>query len=615
MAAHVVIPLAEFSRYSDAVIGTRGVKLGQYDSWALPLPITVAIPQTAFAQLVAQSGLLEQITQVRHLSSGDAAARQAAKKQVRALIQAQRLPEWFTQPLLEVYNSEFQRSFIRLLPGEHSSLVDTTRFEHIQGDANFFESLLEFWATWAEHQIDLNHAINKASITPNAVIIQEQTQAQAAGWAYTQHPSHGTKTQIFIQAIKGCPDAEILDTQADSFAVDIRSWNVVFKNVQAQTRAVYRTSDQLETQPVSFNQQLRPTLTELECMKLAQYVRQLKHHSFGHHQVAWELTAKGFMFTAVEPLEDPRQNGTLPRQVKTFTKLYISAGNPHRANMVTSASPDGIGVLRSEFIYAQFGIHPAHIVHSRQREVLERQLAQAVTAYQAAVSFQRVIFRSQNLHSQENMALSNAYSHEPEEINPYLGFRGGLKLVTYPELLRIETNALQQALARQAGTLGYMLSFVRTPQELSTLIHHIEKAGLTQRAHFETWWQLNTPENILNLKAYPLHKLAGISVNIKTLQGLLHGVDPDNPEVYERYQLDTTVLSGLLEQIAATREDLQGLRPQGKPLLLHLHLEDFSRELVASAVKLRYDGVVVKPRALEMARVVVAEEEEQLLKI
>jgi phosphoenolpyruvate synthase/pyruvate phosphate dikinase len=342
-------------------------------------------------------------------------------------------------------------------------------------------------------------------------------------------------------------------------------------------------------------------------MKLAQYVQQLKHHSFNHHKVSWELTPKGIMFTEIAPLEDLDQTKKPASQLKTFTKIYVSAGNPHKANVVTAASPDGIGVLRSEFMYAQFGIHPAHIVNSRQREVLERQLSQAITAYQAAVSFQRVIFRSQNLHSKENLSLTHAHAYEPQEDNPYLGFRGGLKLVTYPELLRIETSALQQALARQAGPIGYMLSFVRTPEELGTLIHHVEKSGLPERAQFELWWQINTPENILNLKAYPLHKLSGISINIKTLQGLLHGVDPDNPEVYERYQLDTSVLTNLLEKIAEVRQELTDLRPAGKPLLLHLHLEDFSRELVACAVKLRYDGIVVKPRALEMARVVVVE--------
>jgi phosphoenolpyruvate synthase/pyruvate phosphate dikinase len=614
MAAHVVIPLVEFSRYSEAVIGTRGIKLGKYDTLALPLPITVAIPQTAFSQLIDESGLINQLSELKKISWSDPASRQKTKELIRSAIQKLKFPEWFTRPVLEMYHSEFQRGFVKLLPGELVSQLDTTRFEHIQGDANFFESLLEFWSSWMEHQVDLERTINRSTLVPTAVIIQEQTQASASGVAYTQHPTHGIKTQVYIQAIKGCPDPELLDSQADDFAVDLRSWNVVFKNVQTQTRMTQRASDHVESLPLPYAEQLSPALTDGECMKLAQYIQQLKLHAFEHQKVSWELTAKGFMFTDISPLEDPRLLPVNSHKMKTFTKLYISAGNPHKSNLVTSASPDGIGVLRSEFIYAQFGIHPAHIIHSRQREVLERQLAQAITAYQDSVSYQRVIFRSQNLHSKENVLLEYGHSHEPLEDNPYLGFRGGLKLVTHPELLRIETNAIQAALSSQAGQIGYMLSFVRTPEELSALVHHIEATGLTQRPQFELWWQINTPENILNIKAYPLHKLTGISLNIKTVQALLHGIDPDNPEVFERYQLDTTVLSNLMELVAQAKADATTLRQSGKPLLIHVHLEDFSRELVASAVKLRYDGVVVKPRALEMARVVVLEEEETVLR-
>lgn len=614
MSAHVVIPLVEFSRYSAAVIGSLGVKLGQYDTRAIPLPITVAIPQTAFSQLLSENTILERLHHIKNVSWDDPAARHAAKQAVRDAIIKQRLPDWFTEPLLTTYNSEFQRGFVRLLPSDAGSLIDATRFEHIQGDANLFQSLMEFWANWVEYQLDLNHVINRSTLTPDSIIIQEQTQASASGVAYSRHPTHQSKSQVYIQAIKGSPDSELMEGQADEFAVDIRSWNVVFRNVRSQTRMVARASDHLESIPVHYDEQLRPALTDDECVLLAQYIQQLKHHSIQHLKASWELTTKGFMLTSIDVDEEEVHRGLNDKKsVRTLTKLYISGGNPQKAQTLTSNNPDGVGVLRSEFTYAQFGMHPAHIIHSRQREVLERQLAHTITTYQAAVSYQRVILRSQNLTSNENAQLDYAGSHEPQETNPYLGFRGGLKLVTHPELLRIEINALQAALSKQGGQIGYMLSFIRTPEELGTLIHHIDQSGLFQKSQFELWWQINTPENILNLKAYPLHRLTGVSINITTIQALLHGIDPDSPEIFERYQLDTSVLVKLMEQISETRSQLAELRPQGQPLLLHLHLEDFSRDLVASAVKLRYDGIVVKPRALEMARAIVLEEEEAFL--
>ena len=170
---------------------------------------------------------------------------------------------------------------------------------------------------------------------------------------------------------------------------------------------------------------------------------------------------------------------------------------------------------------------------------------------------------------------------------------------------------MQKALQKDSGPIGYMLSFVRTPQELSSLVHHVESAGLFEHSNFELWMQLNTPENILNLLADPVEQLTGISLNVRTLQALLHGIDPDNPEVYERYTLDTQMMEQMMELLVEQQKHLNSLRPPTKSLQLNLHLEDFSRDLVATAVKLRYDGVVVKPRSVQIARSIIVEEEEQ----
>src|SRR5690606_3003787 len=127
-------------------------------------------------------------------------------------------------------------------------------------------------------------------------------------------------------------------------------------------------------------EQLSPSLSDEDCAILAHYVVQLKQKSLHHQKVTWELTFKGFMFTKIETEDSSIETAAKKlHSVRTFTKLYISAGNPQKAQTLTSTKPDGIGVLRSDFTYAQFGIHPGHIIHSRHREVLERQLTHAIS--------------------------------------------------------------------------------------------------------------------------------------------------------------------------------------------------------------------------------------------
>lgn len=609
MSAHVVIPLSEVSRYSTNVVGTRALNLAKYDALALPLPETVIIPTSSWQKLAEENDLAKFFTNKSlHDQWNDATKRHYVKQELRKLISQQTLPEWFTQPILHEYHNLFARGFVRLLPGDQISTLDTTRFEHIQGDSNLFESLKEFWASWIEDVLELTHNFNHTALIPGAVLIQAQSQPSVSGVAYTKHPDTGNKAQIAILAHKGAPDQELLANQSDQFLVDIRTWNVVFRKVVSQTRMLQRATDHIESVPVPFQEQLHPSLSDTECLQLAQLISQFKQHSMQHFQIYWELDDEGFKFT--DFTADPETKTRKPASLKTLTKLYVSAGNPYKALQRTDQI-DGIGVLRSEYTYAQFGIHPAHIVHSRQKEVLERALQDCIEQYQHAVNQQRVIFRSQNFNSQESSDLQYGQNYEPQEDNPYLGYRGGLKLLSQPDLLRIELGVLQNVLHKTNGKLGYMLSFVRTPQELAGLIHHVEAAGLLEQPNFELWLQLNTPENILNLLAYPLQHVAGVSLNIKTLQALLHGIDPDNPEVYERYSLDLSLLEQMMELLAEERKQFNALRDPGKPLQLNLHLEDFARELVETAVKLSYDGIVVKPRSAQIARGIIVEAEEK----
>jgi DNA-binding NarL/FixJ family response regulator len=137
--------------------------------------------------------------------------------------------------------------------------------------------------------------------------------------------------------------------------------------------------------------------------------------------------------------------------------------------------------------------------------------------------------------------------------------------------------------------------------------------GLFTYSQFGVWLQINTPENVLNIRSYPVHKLAGLSLNVRSLHALLLGIDPDNSEIHEHYSMETLGLLKLMEQLAQSVETLQELRENGTPLQLNLHLEEFSHELVAQAVKLGYHGVIVKPAATAIAHACIVEVEQSRL--
>ncbi len=300
----------------------------------------------------------------------------------------------------------------------------------------------------------------------------------------------------------------------------------------------------------------------------------------------------------------------------TITKTYISAGNPHKAQEYITDHVDGVGVLRSEYTFASIGEHPKHLLRSRKRHQLKTKLKQTIQAYRQTKKDLPLIYRTLDLTSNEFKALEFAGSFEPDEINPYLGFRGGIRTLNNFELLELELEVLKEIATENNVPLGLMLPFVRTPSELQLI-----KSYLNRKHDFKTgskiglYLQLNTPENILQLSHYLKSGLRGVSLNARSIHALLHGIDPDNPELFSLYPYDRELMKSILEKTAQAVKD-RNSDPQNYdlPIQLLLHLEDNNLYLVEIATQLGFDVITVKPEFAPRVKQRIRELEEEKLR-
>ncbi|MBU2543316.1 hypothetical protein KJ707_02015 [Patescibacteria group bacterium] len=313
----------------------------------------------------------------------------------------------------------------------------------------------------------------------------------------------------------------------------------------------------------------------------------------------------------------PTQTRTVKPNVLplTITKVYISAGNPLKAAEYISPAVDGVGVLRSEYSFASLGEHPLHLLKSRKRTQLKEILIKTIQAYQKTKPNLPVIYRSQNFTSQEFRALTHAVSFEPTELNPYLGLRGGLKMISSFELLDLEMEVMNEVLTTSSAPLGFMLPFIRTSSELQLITNYLTTRYLVnQQTNLSLYLQLNTPENVLQLRHYLSKPISGISVNVRSLHALLHGIDPDNPDIYSLYPIDIELMRGLLEKVmhavSSTENNEETIRIRPKAML---HLEDYNLQLIEIATRLGFDIITVKPEFASRAKQCIAQIEEQRL--
>lgn len=274
---------------------------------------------------------------------------------------------------------------------------------------------------------------------------------------------------------------------------------------------------------------------------------------------------------------------------QTMTRVYLTAGNPAKAKQYLATGADGVGVLKSEFTFASFGQHPEYVIQTHQRHQLHTNLVNAILAFQESKVGSPVIYRSQDLTSQEFKMLDRATSFEPEENNPYLGFRGGLRMIRRYDLLDFELEAVAEAVNKSSSHIGFLLPFVRTPAEMKLIGQRIQqKRSLRGHDNFGLYLQLNTPENILNLKHYFQAPLDGVIVNTRSLHGLLHGFDPEDPEMAAMYPFDISLMRHLLSQVITNIQ-----HTQTKAMVL---IEDYSLELVEMATQLGFNAVIVRPQ-------------------
>lgn len=720
MSQPALIDLSVASKFSKSQVGEQILQLSKLLKRGIPIPKTVVIPCHILELIIYKTNLIQQLKQALGSFSDSKTSQDALLKKVKYTIRHLRLPIDIAQTVLAWYHQN--PGFVRV--SAISDPMGQHQHDNIKGNLNLLDSIM---AVWAEHIVlDFNN--KKLEIYAPPILIQHQDQPEISGIALTKSPHHKSQLQIFSNW--GVYNPHQPGIEPDIISVDIRTGQIIQKQLHSQYLMLQRQIDSLKEKSVLHYKQQRLSLNDNQALELAHLIITIKRTIHGPHLVNWYYKQGQFFITKIQPIPesiandnnnkillsgDSFQHGIssgkifvltdkkqlseidfgqvvvvkklivdylpvlekaaaiicdrglavpmlgnhikkhhLPTIINTrhatkylksgllvivdanagriltaplktplikpnilpptITKIYISAGNPHKATEYVSAQVDGV-VLRSEYSFASMGEHPHRLLKSKKRTLLKEILKKTIQSYQKTKLNLPVIYRSQDFTSQEFRALAHAVSFEPKETNPYLGFRGGLRMISNFELLDLEIEVIKEILSANHAPLGFMLPFVRTSSELRLIVNYlINHHSINQQTNLSLYLQLNTPENILQLKYYLQQSINGVSVNIRSLHGLLHGIDPDNPDVYNLYPMDIELMRDLLEKVMHAVQLARGdgnttrLRPKAM-----LHVEDYNLQLIEIATQLGFDIIIVKPKFALRTKQCITDLEEQKL--
>jgi len=611
-------------------VGSLASSLRGFHQRDLPTPDAWVMPVSALTEIAEVNHLFRILDlELKALNLHDQQQRYHFSQDIAHRIQHMVLPADIERSFQKLYDKWLDHQFIAIRPSfvatsdrpEHLSAL------HVQGEANIIESILTVWAKLylPEYLQDRVAEWNKGIKIPAALVIQMMVNSESSGVGIYVPAGKKRAASITVFSQWGAsPDLKSLFHQGDWYEVDPKTWGIRQRHVGVKRQEWVRRLDRLHQQSVKAQLQSHPSLTPQGAIAIAKMVASAHKGYLGSYIVDWaaEISAAYVLDTrpfshqiaettnlyympaaeqlkALLPSTKPNRSFSGP----TATKVFVSVSKTEQLQSQV-AGADGIGLLRAEWAYMQLPAHPVHLLKTGKADLVRNELTEYVLqASQSQNPDFPILFRSHNFTTNELAGFQNGREFEPDEVNPYLGYRGAIRIIHDYTLFNVELDALQDAHLEGVQNLGLMIPFVRNHSELAILLHHFTKPEFATQRFLKLWMQANTPENLFNLGQYCMPGLHGISLNIQSIHALLYGVDPDNTDVFQLYPVHHDTLFAFLKNARKVTRTHH--------IQLVLQLEQYDQKLVEFAAQLGYDGVTVRAKDIHRARQEVIETEHQ----
>jgi pyruvate, water dikinase len=292
-------------------------------------------------------------------------------------------------------------------------------------------------------------------------------------------------------------------------------------------------------------------------------------------------------------------------RIKTVTKLYVNLADPDLAEKVSVRDVDGVGLLRAEFMIANIGEHPRHMIEQKRGQEFVDKLATGLNTFAKAFYPRPVVYRTTDFKTNEYRNLKGGEKYEGLEENPMLGYRGCSRYIKELDVFKLEVEALKRV-RENFTNLWVMIPFVRTVKELEETRNSLASLGLSQSTNFKLWMMVEVPSNIILMNKFIDAGIDGISIGSNDLTQLTLGVDRDSPKLAEVFdERDEAVLWSLERAVSITNRrrvtsSICGQAPSVYP------------ELTTKLVQWGITSVSVNPDMIEHTREIIARAEEDL---
>jgi pyruvate, water dikinase len=292
-------------------------------------------------------------------------------------------------------------------------------------------------------------------------------------------------------------------------------------------------------------------------------------------------------------------------EVKTRTKLLANLAQPEIVDRVAQRDVDGIGLLRAEFMVAEIGEHPSHMIEEGRGQEFVDKLAVGLTIFAKAFHPRQVVYRTNDFKSNEYKALKGGEKFEQDEENPMIGYRGASRYITDIATFKLELAAIKKV-REKYDNLWVMIPFVRTVAEMEGTIKIMAEEGLKRSPTFKLWMMCEVPSNVILLDKFIATGIDGISIGSNDLTQLTLGIDRDSAKLAASFDERNEAVMISIEKVVKT------CKAKGVTCSICGQAPSVYPEITQKLVEWGCTSISVSPDMIDVTRDIIAEAEAKL---
>lgn len=302
----------ELSSKDTHIAGGKGASLGEMIQAGFPVPPGFVILSNAFEEFIEENDLNVEIdSQLHKVAYKNIRTVEAASEVIQALILEKDIPKEITREIKRAFRSlntksvavrssaTAEDSFHAAWAGQLESFLNTTEKDLMSNIKRCWASLFTPRAIFYRFEKDLHK--QKISV---AVVVEKMVESKKSGIAFSVHPVTQDSNQLIIEAGLGLGEAIVSgQITPDSYVVEKQPRRIIDKNIQIQTKGLYRAKNGgNEWHEISEEQGEKQALSDKEILELSEIVLRIENHYSLPCDIEWAFEKGKFYIVQSRPI-------------------------------------------------------------------------------------------------------------------------------------------------------------------------------------------------------------------------------------------------------------------------------------------------------------------------